>query len=174
MLRTSVPPESLARAVKSAVAGVEPGLAAVSVRPMEQLVSRSVAQPRFQALLLSSFGLLALLLAAVGIYGVISYGVSQRREEIGIRMALGARSGQVLALIAGHGIRLVAAGLAAGLLGALAATRLLRGQLYEIGTTDPLTFAAIIAVLASVGLLASYLPALRASKLDPMTALRSE
>ena len=174
LMRTSVPPESLARAVQSAVAGVEPGLAAVSIRPMEQLVSRSVAQPRFQALLLSSFGLLALLLAAVGIYGVISYGVSQRREEIGIRMALGARSGQVLALLAGHGVRLVAAGLAVGLLGAFAATRLLRGQLYEIGTTDPLTFAAIVAVLASVGLLASYLPARRALKLDPMTALRIE
>jgi putative ABC transport system permease protein len=174
MLRTSAPPETLAKAVRTAVAEVEPGLAAASVRPMEQIVSSAVAQPRFQAFLLSSFGALALLLAAVGIYGVMSYGVTQRREEIGIRMALGARSGQVLGLIAGQGIRLVALGLGLGLAGALAATRLLRGQLFEIGTTDPLTFAAIFAVLAGVGLVASYLPALRALKVDPMTALRSE
>ena len=174
MLRTSVRPETLATAVRTAVAGVEPGVAAASVRPMDRIVSRAVAQPRFQAFLLSTFGALALLLAAVGIYGVLSYGVTQRREEIGIRMALGARASQVLSLIAGQGVRLVGLGLAIGLAGAVAATRVLRGQLFEIGTTDPLTFAAIVAVLAGVGLLATWLPARRALKVDPMTALRSE
>lgn len=174
MLRTSVPPENIADAVRAAVASVEPGIAAAAVRPMERVVSRAVAQPRFQAFLFSTFGALALILAAVGIYGVLSYGVTQRREEIGIRMALGARSGQVLSLIAGQGMRLVGLGLAIGLAGALASTRLLREQLFEIGPSDPATFAAILGVLAGVGLLASYLPARRALKVDPMSALRNE
>ena len=174
MLRTSGPPENLGDAVRTAVAAVEPGIAAAAVRPMERVVSRAVAQPRFQAFLFSSFGALALILAAVGIYGVLSYGVTQRREEIGIRMALGARSGQVLSLIAGQGLRLVGLGLAIGLAGALASTRLLRAQLFETGATDPVTFAAILGVLAGVGVMASYLPARRALKVDPMTALRSE
>ncbi|MEO8429934.1 MAG: ABC transporter permease [Acidobacteriota bacterium] len=174
MLRTSVPPETLAAAVRDAVRSVEPGIVASRLRPMEELVEGSVAQPRFQTRLLSGFGALALLLAAVGIYGVISYGVGQRRREIGIRVALGAQAGQVLRLFAGQGLRLVALGLAVGLVAALAATRLLRGLLYEVGTTDPLTFAAIAAILAAVGFLASWLPGLRAARVDPMTALRDE
>ena len=174
MVRTSVPPETLAAAVREAVRSVEPGIVAARLRPMEHIVEGSVAAPRFQTRLLSGFGALALLLAALGIYGVISYGVGQRRREIGIRMALGAQSAQVLRLFAGQGLRLVAVGLAVGLGAALAAARLLRGLLYEVGTTDPLTFASIAALLVAVGFLASWLPGWRAARLDPITALRDE
>ncbi|MDQ6893650.1 MAG: ABC transporter permease [Acidobacteriota bacterium] len=174
MLRTPIPPAALAGSIREAVQGVDSGLVAARLRSMDAIVSGSVASPRFQALLLAGFGVLALLLAAIGIYGVISYGVSQRREEIGVRIALGAESRDVVRLIAGQGMRLVVFGVAAGLLGALAGARLLRGLLYEIGTADPITFGAIAAVLAAVGIFASGIPALRASRVDPMTALRND
>jgi putative ABC transport system permease protein len=172
MVRTSGPPEGLVSAVREAVRGVDTSLVAARPRTMERIVSGSVAQPRFQALLLSGFGALALVLAAIGIYGVISYGVTSRREELGVRMALGASAGDVLRLVAGAGMRLVGLGLAVGAAGALAAGRILKGLLFEIGASDPLTFAAIAAVLATVGLLASGIPALRAARLDPVEALR--
>ena len=174
MLRTSVPPAALAGTIREAVRSVDPGLVAARLRSMDAIVSKSVATPRFQALLLAGFGALALVLAAIGIYGVISYGVGQRRGEIGVRIALGAESRDVVRLIAGQGMRLVILGVGAGLLGALAGARLLRGLLYEIGTADPVTFGAIAAVLAAVGILASGIPALRASRVDPMTALRND
>jgi putative ABC transport system permease protein len=174
MLRTPIPAAALAPAIREAVRGVDSGLIAARLRSMDAIVSGTVATPRFQATLLAGFGLLALLLAAIGIYGVISYGVSQRREEIGVRIALGAATRDVVRLIAGQGIRLVIVGVGAGLLGALAGARLLRGLLYEIGTADPITFAAIAGVLAAVGVLASGVPALRASRVDPMTALRND
>ncbi|HYK42924.1 MAG TPA: ABC transporter permease [Thermoanaerobaculia bacterium] len=174
MLRTPIPPATLAPSIREAVRGVDSSLVVARLRSMDAIVSGTVATPRFQASLLAGFGLLALLLAAIGIYGVISYGVSQRREEIGVRIALGAASRDVVRLIAGQGMRLVIVGVAAGLVGALAAARLLRGLLYEIGTADPITFAAIAVVLAAVGILASGVPALRASRVDPMTALRND
>ena len=176
MLRTSRPvsPAAIGTTVREALRSVDSGLIAARLRSMDEIVSGSVAGPRFQAGLLAGFGVLALLLAAIGIYGVISYGVSQRREEIGVRIALGAEARDVVRLIAGQGMRLVTLGLAAGLLGALASARLLRGLLYEIGAADPVTFVSIAAVLAAVGILASGIPALRASRVDPMTALRND
>jgi len=174
LLRTSVPPETLTASVRSTVHAVAPGLVAARIRPMERVVSSRVAQPRFQALLLSGFALLALLLSSIGIAGVISQEVAHRTSEIGIRVALGARSSDVLRMIAGQGFRLVLLGLAAGILAALGATRVLARLLFEVGTTDPLTFLGIGTVLAAVGLLASVLPARKALKVDPVDALRNE
>ena len=174
LLRLSVPPDRLVAAIRSEVRAVAPTLVAARIRPMDQIVSDTVAQPRFAAALLSAFGLLALLLASIGISGVISQAVAQRTAEIGIRVALGARSSDVLRLIGGQGIRLVLLGLAVGILVALAATRLLGRLLFEVSATDPLTFLSIGVLLASVGLLASFLPARRALRVDPVEALRSE
>jgi ABC-type antimicrobial peptide transport system permease subunit len=174
LLRTSVPPETLTASVRSQVHAVAPGLVAARIRSMDRIVSATTAQPRFQTLLLSGFALLALLLSSIGIAGVISQEVASRTAEIGIRVALGARSSEVLRMIAGQGIRLVLLGLAAGVLAALAATRVLARLLFEVGTTDPLTFLGIGAVLAAVGLLASVLPARKALKVDPVDALRNE
>jgi ABC-type antimicrobial peptide transport system permease subunit len=124
--------------------------------------------------LLSGFGTLALLLAAVGLYGVISYAVSRRTREVGIRMALGARHGDVLGLVVGEGFRLALIGVAVGLAAAFGATRFLGGMLYRVSPTDPLTFVLVPAVLTAVAVVASYVPARRASRVDPMTALRYE
>jgi putative ABC transport system permease protein len=137
-------------------------------------VDATLAQPRFQTLLLGLFSGLALTLAAVGIYGVISYSVIQRTHEIGIRMSLGAQPGQVLRLVMGQGAKLALAGIAVGIAAALALTRLMRSLLFEVNPADPLTFAAIAALLVAVALAACYIPARRAMRVDPMTALRYE
>jgi ABC-type antimicrobial peptide transport system permease subunit len=126
------------------------------------------------ATLLSGFGLLALLLAALGIYGVLAYAISRRTREIGVRMALGAQIKDVLTLVMRQGIGLLAMGIVLGLLGAFAATRLLRSFLFEVQPLDPLTFGVVVVLLASVALLACWLPARRAAKVDPMEALRYE
>jgi ABC-type antimicrobial peptide transport system permease subunit len=141
---------------------------------MDELLAESVATPRFRALLLGGFGLIALLLASAGIYGVMSYTVTQRRRETGVRLALGASPGSIVRLVVGDGMRLAVLGVALGILAALAGTRLLGSVLYAVSPLDPTTFASMTLFLAAVGLAACAIPALRASRLDPMLAIREE
>jgi putative ABC transport system permease protein len=141
---------------------------------MDDVLSASVAQPRFSSQLLGALAALALLLAAVGLYGLMAYSVNQRRNEIGIRMALGASREDILKLIVRHGSRLALAGVAIGLIASLAATRVLSSMLFEVTTKDPETFLAVALVLIGVALGACAIPARRAAKVDPMIALRYE
>lgn len=145
-----------------------------NVQSMDELLSVSLAEERFDMLLLGAFAGLALILAAVGIYGVMAYTVSQRTHEIGIRIALGAQRGDVVRLVVGQGAKLALAGIIVGLAGAFALTRLMASLLFDVTPTDPLTFAAVAIVLAMVALAACYIPARRAMRVDPMTALRYE
>jgi predicted permease len=172
MVRSSGPPMALAGAVREAVKAVDPSLDAAGVKPMTELVSERVAQPRFNMLLLSALAALALALAAVGIYGVVSYSVVQRTREIGIRVTLGASRSDVLRLVAGEGVRLAALGVAAGLLGAAAASRALTTLLFEVRPTDARTYGLAAAFLVLVAFCASLLPALRATRVAPLSALR--
>jgi putative ABC transport system permease protein len=141
---------------------------------MEEYLSSSMANRRVIATLLGSFAAVALALAASGLYGVLAYSVSRRTREIGIRVALGARPGDVLKLVVAQGMILTVTGLGIGLAGALLLTRFLSGLLFGVGATDPLTFAGVSALLAGVALLACYLPARRAARVDPITALHYE
>jgi len=153
---------------------VDKDLPVYTIWTMDQLLGNSLAQRRLTLVLLASFAALALLLAAVGIYGVISYAVRQRTHELGIRMALGAQARDVLALIVAHGLKLALLGVALGLVAALALTRFLESLLFGVRPTDPLTFGLIAAALLCVALLACWIPARRAAKVDPMVALRHE
>jgi putative ABC transport system permease protein len=153
---------------------VEKDLPITSVVTMERIRSRSIAQPRLTALLLSVFAGLALILAAVGIYGVMAYSVTQRTHEMGLRMALGARASDVLALVIGQGMLLAVIGVGLGLAGALAMTRVLEKFLWGVRPTDPAVFIALSLLLGAVATLASYVPARRATHVDPMVALRYE
>ena len=172
--RTTGDPLSVAGAAQNEVRAVDKDQPVTRVRTMEAVVAGSVAQPRFRTLLLGSFAVIALLLAAVGIYGVISYAVMQRTQEIGIRIALGAQPRDVLRLVVRQGMAPALVGLGVGLIGAFALTRLLKDLLFIVRPTDPATFALVALLLASVALLACYLPARRATKVDPMVALRRE
>jgi putative ABC transport system permease protein len=171
---TAADPLALAGAIRAELRALDPELAPGEIRPLDRVVSERVAQPRLYALLLSLFAAVALVLAAVGIFGVMSYSVAQRTREIGIRMALGAAAPAVQRLVVGRALLLTLAGLGLGTLGALALTRLLEGQLYGVAAADPATFLAAAALLAGVALLAGYLPARRATRVDPLVALRSE
>jgi predicted permease len=174
LVRTSADPLKLVSSIQSAIWSVEKDLPISSIHTMEQIRSHSIAQPRLTALLLGVFAALALILATVGIYGVMAYSVTQRTHEMGLRMALGARASDVLALVVGHGMLLTATGIALGLAGAFAITRVLEKFLWGVRPTDPVTFIAVSLLLAAVALLASYLPARRATEVDPMVALRYE
>jgi putative ABC transport system permease protein len=174
VLRMEGDPRALAPRVRDAVRAVDPSLPVYRVRTLEEVVAASLAERRFGAALLGVFAALALVLACLGVYGVLSYGVAQRTRELGLRLALGAPRRGVLRLVLWQGLRLVLIGVAVGLAGAAAASRLLRGLLYEVGAADPLTYAAVPAVLAVVALAAVWLPALRATRVEPVVALRTE
>ncbi|MGI8498824.1 MAG: ABC transporter permease [Gemmatimonadaceae bacterium] len=167
-------PLSLAPPVRAAVREVDPDQAIASVKRLSSYIDDSLGKSRLSTMLFGTFAILGLVLAIVGIYGVISFGVTQRTHEIGVRMALGARSSDVVSLIVGQGAWLVAAGIGLGLFGAIALTRLMSSLLFEVTPGDPPTYAAIVALLAGVALLASYLPARRATHIDPLLALRQE
>ncbi len=167
-------PSALSGALREQIRAIDPALPVAEVRPMVEVIGSSFAQPRFRTALLSLFGAAALLLAAIGIYGVLAYTVAQQTREIGIRMALGANPRRVLRLVLARGLRLAGAGTVVGVLAALVLTQLLNSLLFDVSATDPLTFAAVAGLLLAVALLACYVPARRAMRVDPMVALRYE
>ncbi|HEY6929635.1 MAG TPA: ABC transporter permease, partial [Thermoanaerobaculia bacterium] len=174
VVRTRGDPTRLAPAVRNEVHALDPTLPVESVQPMSQMVSDSIAEPRFRTRLLGFFGILALMLAIIGIYGVISYSVGRRTREVGLRMALGAARRDVMRLVLTEGLVLTGAGLAAGAVGAAALTRYLASLLFDVGQLDPATYAVAALALVGAGLLASWLPARRATRVDPIRALREE
>ena len=174
VVSADVEPLSLAPSVRSAVWEIDRDQPVSNVRTMDDVLSESIARQRFSMLLLGLFAFVALVLAAVGIYGVMSYTVAQRTREIGIRMALGAQTGDVLRLAVGQGLKLVLVGVAIGLGASLALTRVMTSLLFGVSASDPATLAVISLVLISVAVLASYIPARRATKVDPLIALRYE
>jgi predicted permease len=167
-------PDSLIQSVRGAMRPVDPSLPLFQIETLQNVIAESVASRRLISLLLGSFAAVALALAALGLYGVVSYAVAQRTRELGVRLALGAQRGDVFRLIIGGGMKLAAVGLLAGLIAALGLTRLMSSLLYNVGASDPFTFGIVVVTLALVTLLANYLPARRATKVDPMIALRYE
>jgi ABC-type antimicrobial peptide transport system permease subunit len=172
--RTTSDPLSVAGAVRDEIRQMDPSLPVANVRSMNEVVAASLATPRLTGFLLGGFAAIALVLAAVGIYGVLSYLVSQRTQEMGIRLAIGADRSQVLGMVLRHGLSLAAVGIVIGLLGALALTRLMQSLLYKIRPDDPITFVAVAAALLLIALTASLLPAWRATKVSPAIALRAQ
>ena len=172
--RAAANPESVRRDVHKAVLSVDKDQTLTKVNTAEQALNKSLAEPRLYMALLAAFAALALLLAAVGVYGVMSYSVAERTHEIGVRMALGAQVGDVMKMVINEGLRLASAGVAVGLVGAFLLTRIISSLLYRVSATDPVTFVAISVLLVGVALGASFVPAWRATKVDPVTALKHE
>jgi len=167
-------PLALAGPVRRIIREMDPALPMAGVRTLDQIVGQTIARQKFAALLLAGFSLAALLLASVGIYGVLAYAVSERTREVGIRLAVGADPARIVTLILGSGARMAGAGTAIGVFGALALSYLLKTLLFGVSTRDPLTFVAVPLILMTIALLAAWLPARRASKIDPMQALRTQ
>jgi putative ABC transport system permease protein len=172
--RAASDPSNLVAAAREQVWALDKNLPVTNVKNLSQFFSDSVAQRRFNAILLGLFAAVALLLAAIGIYGVMSYTVSQRTQEIGVRIALGANPGDVVRMVVGRGLRLILIGTAAGLALSAALTRLMSALLFDVSATDPLTYALVTLLLVAVALLACYVPARRAAAADPLVALRCE
>ena len=174
LVKTTAPPEDLVPAIRQIVAVMDPLTPVIDVATLSALVSRASAQPRFRSLLMGAFAAMALALVSIGLYGVLSYAVGQRRREIAIRMALGADQQVVLGLVVRHSLTLVLPGIAIGITAALALTRLFSSFLFEVTTTDPATFLGVPVLMICSALAASYFPAQRATRVDPITSLRSE
>jgi len=174
LVRTESNPTRSAATIRDQIWAVDKDQPVADTTTLDKAISASVAEDRFRTVLLSAFAGLALLLAIVGVYGVVTFTVNQRTHEIGIRMALGAEKSDVLKLVVGQGFRLTLIGVTIGIAGALGLTRFLSSLLYEVKPTDPLTFFVVFLILTGVALLASYIPARRATKVDPMAALRCE
>jgi len=173
-VRTAAEPQNLVNAIRREVWALDRNIPVTDVQTMEQILETVTVQQRFNTTLLGIFATAALVLAAVGIYGVLSYSVTQRTHEIGIRMALGAQTRDVLRLVIVQGMKLALAGVVIGLGGAFVLTRLMEKLLFGVGTSDPATFAAVGLLIPIVALLACYLPARRATQVDPLTSLRHE
>lgn len=174
VVRTTGDPARLAPAAVRVIRDIDPLLPVSAVRPLDQVFAESIARPRLTAVAMLVFAGAALLLAALGVYGIVAYSVSQRSREFGIRVALGAKPAQIIRMVVGQNLRVVLSGLAIGLLTAIPATRLLRGLLYQVGPNDPATFVAIGTLLAVVAIIASYLPARRGTQVDPVVTLKAE
>lgn len=166
--------ESLAGAVRQAARGAAPGIPVYDIRTMEERLRGSLSEERFHTMLLATLGGIGLLLAAIGVYGIIAYFVAQRTAEFGVRIALGATPRDILLVTARHSLLPIGLGLGAGVLASLGAAKVLSATLRGVGPRDPFTFGAVVAVLCAAAALATYLPARRATRIDPMTALRSE
>jgi putative ABC transport system permease protein len=174
IVRSDAPLESLAPLLRRELASIDPELPLASLQTLEQAVDATIAQPKFSALMLGIFAAIALALAAIGIYGVISYSVAQRTREIGVRIALGAQRGDVLRMVVGQGMTLAAVGVAIGGVAAAGATRLIAGHLFGVRPADPTVFVSVALTLAAVAFVASAVPAMRATRVDPTDAIRGE
>jgi ABC-type antimicrobial peptide transport system permease subunit len=172
--RTALEPDLLAASIRREIAAIDPDIPIYGLQTMGQYLAQNTEQPRLTVMLLTGFGALALMLAIVGIYGVLSYTVSSRTQEIGIRLALGATRGDVVRLIVGYGMTLAGIGAVIGLAASWGVTQSMRALLYDLSPHDPATYAWIVAVVGAVALLACYLPARRATRVDPLLALRAE
>lgn len=174
VVRTTSDPLTQVAAIRAKIWSLDRDLPIANVRTMKQRIDASVALPEFRTVLVTSFAAVALLLVMVGVYGVISYTVSQRSQEIGIRLALGARHDSILRLVVTRGLIITGAGLALGFAGAMALTRLMSDLLFEVSPTDPISFLRAAVLLTAVSLVAAYVTARRATKVDPLVALRSD
>jgi putative ABC transport system permease protein len=174
VLKTKLPPSSGLAEVRAQVGRLDPNVPVPAVRTMEELLTGSVATPRFRTVLLGAFAGLALILAAIGVYGVLAYSVARRTHEMGVRLALGARQADVLQHVLGQGARLIVPGVVAGIAASLALTRVAASLLFGVSASDPFTFVAVALLLVLVALAASYVPARRAAAVDPLVALRYE